>query len=46
MNFVYAGVNSLEENLKDVKKVLEAYNNVNESNVIEKLNEIREMKSV
>ncbi|MDH5366827.1 MAG: PAS domain S-box protein [Cyclobacteriaceae bacterium] len=46
INFVYAGINSLEENLKDVKKVLEAYNNVNENNVAKKLNEIREIKSV
>lgn len=45
VNFVSAGINSLEDNLKDVKKVLDAYEKVDLSNAKEKLPEIAQIKS-
>lgn len=45
VNFIYAGVNSLEENLKDVNEILEAYENLKPDNVLVKLPEIEAKKN-
>ena len=45
INFVYAGINSLENNLSDVIKVLQEYEQLSEQNVTKKLVEIKKLKS-
>lgn len=44
INFVYAGANSLEDNLAKVEQIVEAHNNIDENNYKKKMAEIEEMK--
>ncbi len=44
VTFISAGVDSLNTNLDDIKKVLDAYHRITVSNVQEKLNEIERLK--
>lgn len=44
VNFIYGGITAVEENLKDVEKVLSAYETLNISNSQEKLPEIALLK--
>ena len=44
VNFVYVGINSLEQNLREVRKVLEAYKGITSANVKSKLSEIHKLK--
>lgn len=44
INFVYGGINSLEENLIDVRKVLDAYEQVDATNAEIKIPEIQNLK--
>ncbi|MDH5607907.1 MAG: PAS domain S-box protein [Cyclobacteriaceae bacterium] len=44
INFIYAGINSLKENLKDVMKVVNSYNQLTVDNVQATLNEINSIK--
>ena len=44
VNFVYAGINSLETNLKDVREILDAYAKIDGTNTQDKLAEIEELK--
>ena len=45
INFVYAGINSLKDNLKDIRKVLDAYSELNPKNISNQLDEIEGIKS-
>ena len=45
VNFVYAGANSLRDNLKEIREVLNAYDEVNAKNAKNKLSQIDDLKS-
>ena len=44
VNFIYAGINSLKDNLDDIHKVLEAYEKLEPKNTRIKLSEINDLK--
>ncbi|MDH5608127.1 MAG: PAS domain S-box protein [Cyclobacteriaceae bacterium] len=44
VNYVFAGINSLEENLREVKNLLSAYFELNEENAASKITEINQMR--
>ena len=45
INFVYAGANSLEDNLTKVKQIVEAHNGIDKDNYKKKIEEIEELKT-
>ncbi|MDH5474292.1 MAG: ATP-binding protein [Cyclobacteriaceae bacterium] len=44
INFVFAGANSLEDNLTKIEEIVEAHNSIDEKNYKEKLSEIDRLK--